>query len=326
MRNNLTAVAGLFLLLAGCKAEPLVDLVPPQVPPDKTVVTINGEPLSLEEFDNEFRLMQIHYSAVTEGDMRAIKRRLFEQVINRHLLVQEARRAGLKLTQTEVGEAFQGPWVDLPENARTGILKAQGISEEVWKRKMLQERLARKIVDLEVNSQVRITPSEAEDYYWTHLSNYWRPQAVRARHLIVQRKADLLKVLDSLKRGEDFPKIIATFSVGPEKSRGGDMGFMDRDRLSTEYLKTLSALHPGEISKPLKDDFGYHLFQLVGWRDRQMRPFPEVVDSIRDDLLKDEQDLRFDQWMSELKKKSMIKVNKDLAPVIGVTLEDLRDE
>ena len=101
---------------------------------------------------------------------------------------------------------------------------------------------------------------------------------------------------------------------------------MDRDRLSTEYLKTLSALHPGEISKPLKDDFGYHLFQLVGWRDRQMRPFPEVVDSIRDDLLKDEQDLRFDQWMSELKKKSMIKVNKDLAPVIGVTLEDLRDE
>ena len=57
-----------------------------------------------------------------------------------------------------------------------------------------------------------------------------------------------------------------------------------------------------------------------------MRPFAEVKDPIHDDLTKEEQDLRFDQWMTELKKKSTIKVNKDMAPMIGVTLEDLRDE
>lgn len=319
------AGAALCLGMACGTSEPTVDLVPPSVPPDKTVVTVNGEPLSLEEFDNEFRLMQIHYSAVSEGDMRAIKRRLFEQVINRRLLVQEARKMGLKMTSSEVDATFQDALKDVPEDF-WAVLKVQGISREVWKKKVLQERLARKVVDLEVNSKVQITPQEAEDYYWTHLSRYWSPRAVRARHLVVQKKGDLQKVLESLKKGEDFPKIISTFSVGPEKSQGGDWGFMDLDRLPSTYLKALSGLQPGEISKPLKDNFGYHLFQLLAWRNRQMKPFAEVKDQIHDDLTKEEQDHRFDQWMIDLKKESIIKVNKDMAPVIGVTLEDLRDE
>ncbi len=300
-------------------------MAPPAVPPHLTVVTVNGEPLSLEEFDNEFRLMQIHYSAVTEGDMRAIKRRLFEQVINRRLLVQEARKKGLKLTQGEVDTTFRDALKDMPDDF-WALLKTRGVSKDAWKRKLLQEKLARKIVDLEVNSKVVITSGEVEDYYWTHLSDYWLPQAVRARHLIVQKKSDLTKILDGLKKGEDFAKLISIFSIGPEKSSGGDWGYMDSDRLSPDYLKVLSALKPGEISKPLKDNFGYHLFQLIEWRNRRMRSFAEVKDKIYDDLLKEEQDHRFDQWMADLKKRSTIKVNQEMAPMIGVSLEGFRED
>lgn len=318
-------LASLWVFLAGCSSEPAVDLAPPQVPPDKTVVTVNGEPLSLEDFDTEFRLMRIHYSAVTEGEMRAIKRRLFEQVINRRLLVQEARKRGLKLTQAEVDDTLRDALKDMPGDF-AAVLKVEGVGEGAWKRKLLQERLARKVVDEAVNSQVQITPEETEDYYWTHLPDYWRQRAVHARHLVVQKKSDLLKALASLKEGEDFPKVVSTFSVGPDKDSGGDWGFMDMDRLSPEYLKALSSLKPGEISKPLKDNFGYHLFQLIEWRNRQMRPFSEVKEGIHDDLLKEEEDQRFDQWMAEMKKKSIIKVNKDMAPMIGVVLEDMREQ
>lgn len=319
------AVAGLGAFLGGCSFSPAVDLVPPYVPPDKTVVTVNGEPLSLEDFDTEFRLMQIHYDAVTEGEMRAIKRRLFEQVINRRLLTQEARRIGIKLTQKEVDESFQDALKGVPEDFWT-VLKVKGVSPDAWKRKLLQERLAKKVVEQEVNSKVEITPEETEEYYWTHLPDYWRPRAVHACHLVVQRKGDLDKVLAGLRKGEDFARMTSTFSVGPGKSTGGDWGFMDADRLPPNYLKALSALKPGEVSKPLKDNFGYHLFQLLEWRNRGMIPFPEARERIHDDLTKEEQDHRFDQWMADLKRKATVKVNQDMAPVIGVTLEDLREE
>jgi parvulin-like peptidyl-prolyl isomerase len=323
--KQVKAVLGLGLLLAGCSSPPTVDLVPPFVPPDKTVVTVNGEPLSLEDFDTEFRLMQIHYDAVTEGEMRAIKRRLFEQVINRRLLLQEGRQIGIKLTQKEVDGALQDALKDVPEDFWT-VLKVKGVSPEAWKRKLLQERLARKVVEQEVNSKVEITPEETEEYYWTHLADYWRPQAVHVRHLVVQRKGDLDKVTAGLRKGEDFARLASTFSEGPEKSEGGDWGFMSVDRVPPNYLKVLSALKPGEISKPLRDNFGYHLFQLIGWRNREMMLFPEARVRIHDDLMKEEQDHRFDQWMADLKRKATIKVNQDMAPVIGVTLEDLREE
>lgn len=286
---------------------------------------MNGEPISLEEFDNEFRLMTIHYSAVSEGDMRAIKRRLFEQVINRRLLVQEARKTGLKMTQGEVDETFRDALKDAPEDFQA-ILKVQGVSEQAWKRKLLQERLARKLVEQEVNSKVLITPEEVEEYYWSHLSDQWKNEVVRARHLVVRKRADLEKVLDGLKKGEDFPRMAATFSAGMERTQGGDWGFMDRDRLNPAYLKVLADLKPGEISKPFKDDFGYHLFQLIERRPKKMLSFVEMKDSVRDSLLKEEQDLRFDQWMAGLKKKTTIRVNQEMAPVVGVTLEGLREE
>ncbi|HEY5038497.1 MAG TPA: peptidyl-prolyl cis-trans isomerase, partial [bacterium] len=274
---------------------------------------------------NEFRLMTIHYEAVSEGDMRIIKRRLFEQVINRRLLVQEARKIGLQLTAGEEEGTFHEAFKNAPEDF-ISLLKRQGVSEDAWKRKLLQEQLARKLVDKEVNAKVQVTPEEAREFYWSHLSDYWKPEAVRARHLVVRKKTELQKVLNSLQMGEAFPRITMTFSEGLEKSQGGDWGFMDTDRLSSAFVKVLRDLKPGEISKPLKDDFGYHLFQLTEWRPKRMQSFPEVKERIMDDLMKEEQDLRFDQWMADLKKKSTIKVNQEMAPVIGVTLEGLRDE
>jgi parvulin-like peptidyl-prolyl isomerase len=316
---------GVCLSLAGCGHETLVDLAPDRAPPEKTLVTVNGEPISLDTFDNEFRLMEIHYSAVTEGDMRAIKRRLFEQVINRRLLLQEARRVGLKMTQQDLDDAFQKALREIPDDYRT-ILKTRGVGEEAWKRKVLQEKLAQKIVDQEVDSRVQVTRAEVEEYYWSHLSQYWVPAAVRARHLVTPKRADLEKALESLKRGEDFAKVAATFSQGMEKAQGGDWGWMQTDRLPPDYLALLSGLGPGGISKPVKDEFGCHLFQLIGWRPRRMRTLAEAAPLIHDFLLKEEQDMRFDQWMAGLKKMAVIKVNQDLAPIVGVTLEGLRDE
>jgi peptidyl-prolyl cis-trans isomerase C len=314
-----------FLLagcLGGCSSPPMVDLAPSAVPQNETVVTINGEPISLDDFDNEFRLMWIHYSAVTGGGMQPIKRRLFEQVINRRLLVQTARKAGLKLTQAEVSETFRDAAKEMPEDFPS-LLKSRGVSEEAWKRKLLQERLARKLVEKEVNSKVKITRDEAEEYYWTHLPEYWRQEAVRARHLVVKKPTEWARVTAALKNGEDFQKVTSALTEGPEKNQGGDWGYLNQDRIPPAYLEALSGLQPGEVSLPVQDGFGHHLFQLIQRRPRVMQSFAQVSEAIRGVLTRQEEELRFNQWMENLKRKAAIKVNKAMAPNIGVSLEHL---
>ena len=323
--KGLLATAGLGLFLSGCSSGPTIDVSPVPVPASKVAVVVNGEPISLEEFDNEFRLMKIYYSAVTELDMRTIKLQLFEQLINRHILVQEARRLGLTLTQAEVDETFRDALKDLPDDFLV-ILKAQGVSVTSWKRKLLQEKLIQKLVQKEVNNKAKVSQNDVNEYYWAHLGDYWLPSAVRARHLVVQRKEKFQQVLNALQKGEEFSKIAETFSQEPGSSQGGDWHFMDTDRIPPEYLAVLSKLKPGEISKPVKDNFGYHLFQLIEWRPRRMRSLTEVQSQIREALLKKAQDERFDQWMMILKKNAKIKVKEEMAPVVGAALEGHREK
>jgi parvulin-like peptidyl-prolyl isomerase len=297
-----------------------VDLIPARVPAAKVAVTVNGEPLSLEEFDTEFRLMAIHYSAVSGSEMRSIKRRLFEQVINRRLLAQEARKEGLRIASREWADTVADALREVPEDF-LGVLKAQGVSEEAWKRKLFQEKLARKIVDKAVNAKVSISSREVEEYYWSHLGDFWSPPAVHALHLVAREAGDLRKALDSLARGEGFSAVASRLSLGPERAQGGDWGFVAVDRLPAVYLRALSSLKPGEVSPPLRDAMGFHLFQLVEWKPRQMRVFSGVRQKIYDSLLKDEQDSRFEEWMIRLKRKAVIRVNPTLAPVAGIILE-----
>ncbi len=311
------------LWLGGCGWS-TVDLIPRKVPPDKTAVLVNGEPISLEEFDTEFRLMAIHYGAVSGGKMRSIKRRLFEQVINRRLLTQEARKEGVRITRSEWEGLLADAKKEMPEDF-PGMLKVQGMDEDAWKRKLFQEKLALKVVDRAVNAGVSIAPKEVEEYYWSHLGDYRAPKSVHALHLVVRDQADITRALALLKKGKDFPSVAALYSMGPEKSQGGDWGFMAADRLPPSYLKALSALKPGQVSPPLRDDLGYHLFQLVEWRASEMRPFSEVRQRILDNLLKEERDSRFDEWMAGLKRKADIRVNPLLASVVGATLEELKD-
>lgn len=315
----------LATLLAGCSSEPLVDLVPPKVPPSETVVTVNGEPLSLEEFDSEFRLMRIHYSAVSGRDMQTIKRRLFEQVINRRLLVQEARRLGIRMTQAEVDRVLKEALADVPEDFFS-ILKVQGVSESAWKRKLLQERLAGKVVDQEVNAKVEISPEEVEDYYWTHLRESWLPETVRVRHLVVRKKKDLDAALREMEAGLGFPQAVGKYSEGMGAEQGGEWDVLAVEDLLPEHREALAGLAPGGISEPLRDAFGYHLFQLVERLPRRMQPFHEAKEGFHRRLLREEQDLRFEQWMAGLKRAAEIKVNEDMALMVGVDLEDMRDQ
>ena len=59
---------------------------------------------------------------------------------------------------------------------------------------------------------------------------------------------------------------------------------------------------------------------------RQMQPFSAVKNEIYESLLKEEEDSRFDEWMANLKKKAIIKVNQEMAPLVGVSLEGYSDE
>jgi peptidyl-prolyl cis-trans isomerase SurA len=85
---------------------------------------------------------------------------------------------------------------------------------------------------------------------------------------LVKREADALKkIMDARKRivddGEDFAEVAKEVSEDPGSApNGGDLGCFTKDQMVPEFADAAFSLEKGEVSQPVKTDFGYHLIQV----------------------------------------------------------------
>ena len=84
---------------------------------------------------------------------------------------------------------------------------------------------------------------------------------IRASHILVDKHSQALKVLEELKSGEDFKALARRHSTCPSGKRGGDLGFFGRGQMVREFERAAYALKEGEVSEPVKTQFGYHIIK-----------------------------------------------------------------
>ncbi len=84
---------------------------------------------------------------------------------------------------------------------------------------------------------------------------------VRASHILVEKQFQALNILEELKKGGDFAELARKHSQCPSGKRGGDLGFFGRGQMVKEFEQTAFALKMGEVSQPVKTQFGYHIIK-----------------------------------------------------------------
>lgn len=84
---------------------------------------------------------------------------------------------------------------------------------------------------------------------------------IRCAHILVEKQSQALAVLERLKKGEDFAKITLEVSQCPSRKRGGDLGWFGHGTMVREFEVAAFALQKGQISEPVKSEFGYHIIK-----------------------------------------------------------------
>ena len=98
-----------------------------------------------------------------------------------------------------------------------------------------------------------------------------KSEQVWARHILVEKEADAVGVLARLEKKEDWAKIAAEVSLDTgNKNSGGDLGWFTKGRMVLPFEEAAFALKEGEISQPVKTDFGWHIIQVVGHAELPM--------------------------------------------------------
>ena len=84
---------------------------------------------------------------------------------------------------------------------------------------------------------------------------------IRCAHILVEKFTDAQKLLERLRKGEDFAKLAAENSIDGSRRRGGDLGWFGRGMMVKPFEQAAFALEKGQISDLVKSEFGYHIIK-----------------------------------------------------------------
>ncbi len=298
----LLPISILFIFISGC-GEFGLGL------PKHVIAQVNGELITVEEFNREFKELVLESEKHENSTYGALKKAFLEQMIERKLLAQEARRSGMKISEEELNQAISEIKKDYPANAFGERLGLKGMGLEEWKVRLEEKLLAEKMIRNHLDYPGEIGEAEARRYYETHRSLFLIPKRVRARQIVVADGEEAIQILKRLKRGESFEKLAKEKSLGPERVQGGDLGYFSEGERPSEFAPLFS-MEVGAISEVIKSPYGYHIFKLEEKSEPREISFEEAKATILKELRKQKGEEEFQKWLSGLKGRAKLKINK----------------
>jgi len=151
-------------------------------------------------------------------------------------------------------------------------------------------------------------------------------QEVHARHILIRaapgdEKAskaaeDKIKaIIVRLKKGEDFEKVAKELTEDPSgKANGGDLGYFSKEQMVPEFSDVAFKLEKGQISEPVKTQFGWHVIKVDDKRVKPMPKFEEVKPQIEQFVTRKAQAELVTSLRASAKIEKMYKTEEPKAP------------
>jgi len=171
-----------------------------------------------------------------------------------------------------------------------------------------------------------LTDAAMHKVYDEAVKQMGQEQEVHARHILIRaapgdEKAskaaeDKIKaIIVRLKKGEDFAKVAAEVTEDPSgKANGGDLGYFSKEQMVPEFSDVAFKLEKGQISEPVKTQFGWHVLKVEDKRLKPVPKFEEVKPQIEQYVTRKAQAELVQKLRAEAKIEKMYKTEEPAAP------------
>ena len=249
---KIALLAGVFGFVFG-SASFAQDTAAPLTGQDSTVATVNGYEIKTSEVRMAFD------DVISQLPNMPAKLRfpfVVEFLIERHLIAQVAAKEG-------------------------------GADSEDYKRRLAAYQ-AKALRDSYLATKISpsITEEEVKAAYDKETAKVTQTERVRARHILVATEKEANDIEDKLKAGAKFEDLAKQYSLDGSKDYGGDLGYFTAPEMVAEFSKATFALKQGEVSKPVKTEYGWHVIRLDDRKMGAAQPFDQVKGAIRNVLVR----------------------------------------
>jgi len=178
-------------------------------------------------------------------------------------------------------------------------------------------------------TQIAPTDADLQKLYEDNRAMYVLDERRRARHIVIAVNGDddagALKQAESVaaeaRSGKDFTELAKKYSSDSTASEGGDLGFVQKKDFPGPLGDTLFTMNIGDVSAPVKSQFGYHILKLEQIEAGVAKPFADVRAELDSQYRQDRSADLFGERQEELAKrldKGMTDIDK-LAQDLGLT-------
>lgn len=173
---------------------------------------------------------------------------------------------------------------------------------ELVKNDMLKNYAMHKIFE-----SVKLDEKEVEKYYEANKETLNPPVLYEASHILVNDLSEAEKIKAEIDKGLEFAEAAKKFSIDPSKANGGSLGKFPKGVMVKEFQDGLDSLEIGEVSKPVKSQFGYHLIKLQNKENVDTPSFDKIKDQVYQRLLMVKRQEAYLNKLQKIKKDMEVK-------------------
>ena len=232
------------------RAEPAARIAPDEA--DPVVARVDGTVIRRSDVEREARSQSGDDEMVLQPGGAEFER-VLDELLDQRLLALEARRRGLHQSE---------------EARRRMALAEERILGNVLVETALADAVTEETIQRIYREQIRLIPLGEE---------------VRARHILVDTRAEADAIAQLLAEGRDFAELAVAMSQDQAtRLEGGDLGYFTREGILPAFGSVAFSTPEGEVSEPFRSEFGWHLLKVV---DRRRQP-PPSIEALRPNIVR----------------------------------------
>jgi peptidyl-prolyl cis-trans isomerase SurA len=254
--------------------------------------------------------------AAGERDLsrRATKRnevlhQILELMIGERLMDAAVKELNLDVSDQDVDTAIEEVKKshNLDQQKLEEAIRNEGLTMPKY-RDVVRAQVARlKLIQQKVRSRVKVTEQDLKSEYEKYVRLQQDDPEVHARHIAVQVPVDATPE-EARQRGVDFAALAKRKSEGSSAPQGGDLGHFKRGVMLPEFERVAFRLKEGEISDPVRTQFGWHVIKVEEIRGATIKKYEEVKEFLREQLSRNQLDKATQAYVQELRQAAVVDV------------------
>ncbi len=294
-----TLAIALMLMVVGCDGTNEI-----KDENENLVAKVNGESITKEVFDKNFTLIKKRYdewygdqiwSEEIEGKtlVQIVKEQVLDKLVTEELIRQEVEKLDLEINEEDVNNIYEEvkAQIDSDEESKA-FYEENGLNEEFIKQQIRMEIYVDEYKDVVIEEEGLNNEEKINDIIKEYVVE------IKASHILVNDEETANEVIEKIEAGEDFNELAKEYSEDPSaQENNGDLGYFTRGVMVTEFEEAAFALKTGEVSKPVKTDFGYHVIK---------KEAEKTLEVLKDELSEEEYELKKEEVIQSIQQESFI--------------------